>query len=843
MTEDRSPRLELHTFGGIRLGPDDVVDAAPLLSQDKRLGVLLYLALARPRGFHRRDVVLSLFWPELSPARARHALNQTVYVIRQTLGNDVVIGRGTELGLDFGRWWVDAEAFREAIKQGDPGAALELYRGSLLNGFYVSGAPEFERWADHERSYHLRLAVAAACELAQQYLAQDDPHAAAEHLRWAARVAPYDEPLRVDLIRLLVRTSDRSGAIDELADLQRDLGELGVEPSAETEALADELRNGNGALASRAQGNSAPQPPIPRGDPGLRGPAPLSRPWRLRRLGTGVLVAAGLLLAAIVLSRQSLAPADGTAVRYHRLLVAPFTIANGQIADSTLVRGVADWITTAVVATGLVEVVGPEAVLRLPPIDAGDEDTSLIDRMTREATQRSQSDLVLVGTLDTRRDSLIWRARLMDPTIGQVLRTVQVATDSEGDPMLGIEALRDRVLGALSTVVDDRFSSWAAHTSQPSNYEAYRAFADGIDLYRAGEFPRAASMFEKAAGTDGTFTPAVLWAAWALWQHFNSGGSIHTDRRAPADSLLAVLGHRRATLSPWEAALHDHHAAISRFDYEAAYHAITRVVQQSPSLEWQLWRVNLARILDRPREVLRALDGIDSDARWLGAYEARYWNTKAWAYHRLERYHEELALAQHRLDDNPADRGARHWRFRALAGLGRLDHARRILAEDQFVGTGEELMAHGLLDVHRERIKESLSRLEALPENEHTDEWHYDMGNSLGGLDRLDEAASHLRRIPRDSPRWLDAAGELGWVLARQGADEEARRLSDALEGIDQADWRFLLQARIAASLGEKDRAVNLIAQMSIRGSLHQETTFQPLLGYPPFEELQRPRG
>ncbi len=318
MTEDRSPRLELHTLGGIKLGPDGVVDAAPLLSQDKRLGVLLYLALARPRGFHRRDVLLGLFWPELSPARARHALNQAVYFIRQTLGSGVVIGRGTELGLDFDRWWIDAEAFREALDQGNPADAIDLYRGSLLNGFYVSGTPEFERWVDHERSYHLRLAVAAARGLAEQYLAQDDPHAAAERLRWAARVAPYDEPLRVDLIQLLVRTGDRSGAIDELAGLQNELRELGVEPSAETEALADELGDGNGTVASRAQGSTAPQPTVSQNSKVLR--APLSRPGRLRRLGTGVLVVTGLLLAVIVVSRRSQAPASGTAIPYHRAL-------------------------------------------------------------------------------------------------------------------------------------------------------------------------------------------------------------------------------------------------------------------------------------------------------------------------------------------------------------------------------------------------------------------------------------------------------------------------------------------------------------------------------------------
>ncbi|MEE8362365.1 MAG: BTAD domain-containing putative transcriptional regulator, partial [Gemmatimonadales bacterium] len=668
MTEDRSPRLELHTFGGIKLGPDDAVDAAPLLSQDKRLGVLLYLALARPRGFHRRDVLLGLFWPELDPARARHALNQTIYVIRQVLGSDVVIGRGTELGLDFDRWWIDAEAFREALDQGNPAGALDLYRGSLLHGFYVSGAPEFERWVDHERSYHLRLAVTAARGLVEQYLAQDDPHAAAERLRWAARVAPYDEPLRVDLIQLLIQTGDRSGAIEELAGLQSDLRELGVEPSAETEALADELGDGNGTVASRAQGNTAPQPTVPRNSKVLS--ASPSRPRRLRRLGTGVLVATGLLLAAIVVSRRFQAPASGTAIPYHRLLVAPFTAGNGQTGDSALVRGVADWMTTAIVATGLLEVVGPNAVLRLaPPSGEGDEDTSIINRVTREATQHSRSDLVLVGTIDTRRDSLIWRARLVDPSNTQVLRTVEVATVLDGDPMVGIEALRDRVLGALGTVVDDRFSSWAGRTSQPSSYEAYRAFGDGMDLVRAGEYVSAATMFENAAGPDGTFTPAVLWAAWAHIRHFWSDGAIHMDRVARADSLLASIESRRATFSPWEAALHDHHVARIRFDYLAAYLALTRVVHQSPDLDWKLQRIMLAKHLDRPREVLRELDGIDSDSRWLGGQEARYWSLRAWAHHRLENYQEELALAQRRLADNPADRSARRSRLRALAGL------------------------------------------------------------------------------------------------------------------------------------------------------------------------------
>ena len=236
----------------------------------------------------------------------------------------------------------------------------------------------------------------------------------------------------------------------------------------------------------------------------------------------------------------------------------------------------------------------------------------------------------------------------------------------------------------------------------------------------------------------------------------------------------------------------------------------------------------------------------------LGAYEGRYWSHKAWAYHRLENYQEELELAQLRLEHNSGDRRAWNYRFRALAGLGRsVDVGQLVAMEHENYVSGRaivpELTAHSLGEEHQEIIQEiigeRLSRLEARPENDRDDEWHYDMGNALTGLDRLDEAAEHFRSVPHESPRWLDAAGEMGWVLARLGEHDEARRLSTELEAIDEEAWRLLLQARIAAALGEKDRAVSLIARMRTRMTLHQEIQFESLLGYPPFEELQRPRG
>lgn len=80
-------------------------------------------------------------------------------------------------------------------------------------------------------------------------------------------------------------------------------------------------------------------------------------------------------------------------------------------------------------------------------------------------------------------------------------------------------------------------------------------------------------------------------------------------------------------------------------------------------------------------------------------------------------------------------------------------------------------------------------------------------------------------------------------MLARLGERTDAERISVELERIEEADWRLINQARIAAALGDRDRAVRLIRRMTMRGYLHQEVEFEELKGYPPFEELQRPRG
>ena len=79
-------KIQLRTFGTIDLLDADGREVRSLLAQSKRLALLVYLALAPPPYFRRRDTVIALFWPELDDEHARGALRQALSYLRQSLG-------------------------------------------------------------------------------------------------------------------------------------------------------------------------------------------------------------------------------------------------------------------------------------------------------------------------------------------------------------------------------------------------------------------------------------------------------------------------------------------------------------------------------------------------------------------------------------------------------------------------------------------------------------------------------------------------------------------------------------------------------------------------------------
>ena len=160
--------IELRLLGGVLLRDADGRDRRGLVTQPRRLALLAYLA-SRIRSTHRRDRLLSLFWPDLDTAHGRAALRQALHVLRVELGRDALVTRGNEeIALNFDAVRCDVVDFDRAVEEGRLTDALELYRGELLDAFFVSGAPEFERWQEGERTRLRELAAQTAIALVEE---------------------------------------------------------------------------------------------------------------------------------------------------------------------------------------------------------------------------------------------------------------------------------------------------------------------------------------------------------------------------------------------------------------------------------------------------------------------------------------------------------------------------------------------------------------------------------------------------------------------------------------------------------------------------------------------------
>jgi len=362
--------IELRTLGALELTSADNNAVGSVLAQPRRAALLCYLALATPRGFHRRDTLFALFWPEYDAEQARHALRQSVYFLRHALGAKAIVSRGDEeLALAPDQVRCDVWAFEAALDQGRPADALALYRGELLAGFHISAAPDFERWLEEERS-RLRLrAVEAGWALAAAREREGDAAGAAEAARRAVALSPTDETALRRLILLLERLGDRAAAVRVYeAFAWRLQGEYELEPSAETQALVARIRaepgeshavlhhrsglspaarEGDSQTGVRVAGSSTGPPPgaaaVPRKQAGGLAPAWL-RPSRASWERVGMLVATlAALVAAGGAIRNQLRP-ETPEIR--RLAVLPLANLTGDKRQEYFVDGMHEALVT-----------------------------------------------------------------------------------------------------------------------------------------------------------------------------------------------------------------------------------------------------------------------------------------------------------------------------------------------------------------------------------------------------------------------------------------------------------------------------------------------------------------
>ena len=215
---------------------------SPLVSWRKPLAVLALLAAGEDSGLSR-DKLHAFLWPEATHAKASHALNQLLHVLRRDLGTETLFQGSSDLRLNPEQVTSDVAEFRDAWGRAEVQRTASLYSGPFLDGFFLRDTPEFERWVESERARFARVYSEALGSLAAEAAARGDHRRAAEWWRRLAEHAPLRSDVTMLLMSALASAGDRAGALREAGVYQTQIRqELDAAPNPAVVALAARLR-------------------------------------------------------------------------------------------------------------------------------------------------------------------------------------------------------------------------------------------------------------------------------------------------------------------------------------------------------------------------------------------------------------------------------------------------------------------------------------------------------------------------------------------------------------------------------------------------------------------------
>jgi TolB-like protein/DNA-binding SARP family transcriptional activator/Tfp pilus assembly protein PilF len=657
--------IEFRLFGTVRLTDASGREVKSLLTRSRRLALLAYLAAATPRGLRRRDSLLALFWPELDQEHARAALRQALHVVRDALGAEVIVTRGDdEVGLDLDRLWCDVVAFDHAIATDQFGVALDLYQGDLLEGFFIPGAGEFERWLESTRGQLRAAASTAARVLVEQCETAGDLGAAAEWARRSVRLGLHDEEILRRLIALLDRLGDRAGAVQAYEEFAQQLTtELETEPSAETKAVLAEVQARQTAM------------PLHRHSPARERPPSRRSIWWSAVLAATV---AGLMLSSGGARRGRASPRS-VAGRVQSVAVLPFENLSADTLRSWYADGLTEALTTDLGRIGSLSVIGRGAVT---PFRGTDKSLQAI-------AQELHVDAVVEGGVQQSGRMVRADVRLISAATGY-----QLWADRFEEPTQNRFALEDRVARGIIAALAVRLSTAeerALRAVPTANVEAYDAYLRGkIRLRRENweDDSVAITLLERAVAIDPDFAAAQAELAHAY--------VLRVEQFAPGDTAVVerawVATEKALRLDPDLAEAHYVRGALlsrstGRLAPEPAIQENRRSLELNPNLAQAHHALGtiylhyglLDKAVDEFRHALAIDPGYFGATRRIGlalVYQGRYedglrmirqvppqsnqslWNYQvAWALLYLGRNAEAAELMERYLRDHPEDRG------------------------------------------------------------------------------------------------------------------------------------------------------------------------------------------
>jgi DNA-binding SARP family transcriptional activator len=526
--------LRLHTFGSVHVSDGDGQPLSGAATQRRLLALLSVLAAAGDAGLSR-DKLVGLLWPDVEPERARHSLTQSLYSARRALRNDDLFDTtSASVRLDATRITSDVAEFQQALDRNELERAIELYEGPFLDGFFVTGASEFEQWSAAQRTRLRDITVGALERLAADAESRGDLAAVLRWRRQAAALLPLDASRTVQLMTAMAAAGDRAGALQQArvhAALLRQ--EMGLDPDPLVESHAATLRaeaaqaplepvasttaTAEAADVERATALVA-EPVIhgsmtPSGGVATHGLAaapaevriPLPLRWAILSIVIVVLLGIGVLIGR---ARRSPSTEVTPLALRQRVVVAPFRVVGADPSLAYLRDGMVELLSARLADDSLARSVDAGAVLGawraagLSPAMDVPRDT-IVKLATRLGAER-----VVVGSVVGSPARTVLTATVLTLPTGAVSGQGSVAGPVDSLTVL-IDRLAARLLVSQAGQEDD-----LSHFMS-SSLPAVRAYLGAQAAFRVGDFGVAIRGYATALRRDSTFALAALHEAIA----------------------------------------------------------------------------------------------------------------------------------------------------------------------------------------------------------------------------------------------------------------------------------------------------------------------------------------
>ncbi|WP_420641582.1 ATP-binding protein [Candidatus Leptofilum sp.] len=251
-----SGMLKIYLFGSPRLEQD----TQPISLYRRRRSVAILAYLAQSQRLHSREKLVTLFWPEEDPTRARANLRRDLFFLRQNLPDELLNVSRSQVGLNLNSpIWVDTLVFQAHLNavhahQHEAGLlcatclqalteAVALYQEDFLTGFSLPDAPEFDEWC-YFQGESLRHSLVEALQLLVTWYEQQRDYTLA--LPYAQRWLSLDalnEAVHRLLMKLYAQSGQQAAALQQYKKCAALLAEeLAVTPEPETDALHEAIQ-------------------------------------------------------------------------------------------------------------------------------------------------------------------------------------------------------------------------------------------------------------------------------------------------------------------------------------------------------------------------------------------------------------------------------------------------------------------------------------------------------------------------------------------------------------------------------------------------------------------------